>query len=255
LPGSTGGATFALNATLAALVSVVGWEDAVPRLVPRSRSVLVGGVVALLLCGCQGGVVLGGGSPAPTPTSTSSGAALPDSGGSTIGGSAEASFLGDPCNLITSEEVAAATGVAVLGVVRGEADPTTGHQVCAFEMDAGGATEAALGSYVGTVPGGELGSLIDGMGTAGGVVGVVIDPTDPDMMEGDSSEENDAPPPNIEAVTLDLGIGGVAVATPNGGAAFAATERATITIMNLIAGPTSTEIMTSLVTTAFARMS
>lgn len=225
-----------------------------PRSAHPARSLVLGCFVALLLSGCQGGIVLGGGSPAPTPTTTPSGGALPGIDGSTIGGSDGASFLGDPCNLITSDEVAAATGVAVLNVVRGESDPTTGHQVCAFVMDAGGATEAALGGYVGTT-GGELGSLIDGLGSAGAVVGVVIDPTDPDLMEGESTEENDAPPPNIEVVTLDLGIGGVAVATPNGGAAFAATDRATLTIMNLIAGPTSTAIMTELVTTAFARMS
>jgi len=243
-----------LNATSVALASVVIREDAVPLFAHRSHLLLVGGVVALLLSGCQGGVALGGGSPAPSPTTTPSGGALPGSDGSAISGSDEASFLGDPCNLITSEEVAAATGVAVLGVVRGESDPTTGHQLCAFVMDAGGATEAALGSYVGST-GGELGAIIDGMGSQGGVIGVIIDPTDPDLMEGDSNEENDPPPANIEVVSLDLGLGATAVATPNGGAAFAATSLATITIMNLIAGPTSTEIMTNLVTTAFARMS
>jgi hypothetical protein len=215
---------------------------------------LVATVAIALLAGCQSSTATLGGA-APTPTSSPSGGGASGDGSVPIGGSSSIGFLGDPCNLITAQEVTAATGVAVVAVVRGEPEAGTGRQICAFAMDAAGSTAAAMQGYVGFGGDSELGSLTTGLGTSGGVVGVIIDVTDPDMMSGSGDDGSDAPPPELDVRKLDLGISAVVVGTKNGGAAFAANEAATLTIMDLIAGPTSTDVMEKLLRTAFARMS
>ncbi|MEO8529055.1 MAG: hypothetical protein ABI435_08245 [Pseudolysinimonas sp.] len=198
-------------------------------------------LVVALLAGCQG-------ASAPSPTDSPSGGGLPGGSTDAVQGATKISPLGDPCALLTSDEITTATGVAVLGVVRGEVK-ADGTQLCAWAMDAEGSASAALAGFSGS----DLGPLISGLSSAGGAVGVQVRPTDPDMT-GSQGSDGGGTSPNVTVVALPLGLGGAAVATPNGGAAFAANATTTITVMKLIAGPATTTEMTDLITLAFGRL-
>lgn len=171
---------------------------------------------------------------------------------SDVEGEPVAGGLVDPCSLLSADEVAAATGVAVLSVIRG-AVQDDGSQLCAFAMDAQGSTAAAMAGVPGLPPQG-IGSVVNGLKAGGAVVGVQLSAQDPDDLIG-SDDESDPPPPEVQIEELQLGKAGFVVSTPNGGAAFAANEQnVLVTIMDLIAGPASSETLTTLVTTAYGRL-
>lgn len=214
-------------------------------------------LACLALAGCQGGA------PMPTPSSTpsASGDASDGSGvdpgdqvtptGATVIGD-----LGDPCALLTKGEIQKALGVAVLGVARGEVQPD-GSQVCAWAMDAGGSTAAALAPVMGTAPPlGKLGPVVDAMAGSGGVFGVVLQRSDPPDASEDDTEDGSTPDhPGVSFKKVQIGAGGVVVATPNGGAAFANDGiHTTLTLMDLIAGPSDADALESLLTKAYDRV-
>lgn len=229
-----------------------------------SRTLVVTGAALaamLLLAGCQGLPF-----PVPSPSGSASGGSGGSGGGSDSGGSADggdvdvsqvtgepaAGGLIDPCSLLTVEEVEAATGVGVLGVVRG-AVKSDGSQLCAYAMDAEGSAHSALSGSPLLPDDGSLGTLVNGLHGSGAAVGVLLSAQDPDAdLGGDGSEE---PPPQVQIKNLDLGKSSFVVATPNGGAGFAANnQNVLLTIMDLIAGPASTDTLESLVTSAYHRL-
>ena len=197
--------------------------------------------------------------PTPTPTNSGSGGGEVDNGGSstdldvsTVEGVEASGDLVDPCSLLTVEEVEAAFGVAVLKVVRGEVH-NDGSQICAYAMDAVGSTAAAMAGQPG-MPAGGLGDVVNALENGSAVVGVILSAQDPDADFSDSGDGEDTPA-EIQATPLDLGKGGVVVATPNGGTAIVANDtNVLLTIMDLIAGPASSDALTSLVTTAYGRL-
>ncbi len=192
----------------------------------------------------------------PTPTPTPSDGAAIDGDQPVPGGETAVGALGDPCLLLTKREIEDALGVPVIGVTRGALD-ADGTQLCAWALDAPGSTAAALGGFVGTIPGGEVGTLVDGLGTAGAVFGVILAPVDPSDIGSDSGDDSDPAPaePGVTIVKVDLGSGGAVIALPNGGAAFASDgTQTTLTLMDLIAGPSSADTLESLLTTAYNRL-
>jgi hypothetical protein len=213
-------------------------------------------LAALTLGGCQ--VV-------QFPTPSSSPSATGGSGGdgdanangdevdtSGVEGAEASGDLVDPCSLLTVDEVEAATGVKVLKVVRGEVH-ADGSQLCAYAMDAAGASETAMAGQPG-FPAGGLGDVINTLEAGTAAIGVQLSAQDPDTDLGDS-DPDDAPPPNLTTEKIDLGKGAVATATPNGGAAFAANEtNVLLTIMDLIAGPASIDTLKTLLVTAYGRL-
>jgi hypothetical protein len=217
-------------------------------------------VTSLVLTACQANLNLGIPTPSGSTTPAISGAG---DGGSASGGSANVDVskvtgadasgdLIDPCSLLSVDEVEAALGVAVLGVVRG-AVKSDGSQICAYAMKAPGSTAAALGGFVGSVDDGGFGTLINGLGTAGGVFGVTLSAQDPDQNLGDTS--GDAPPPEITITKVPLGKLGFVVSTPNGGSAVAANDtNVLLMLMDLIAGPSDSKALTTLLTTAYGRL-
>lgn len=222
----------------------------------RVGPVIVALTAALALAGCQS---LPMPTPSPTPTAVNDGGSSsgstspPDVDVSAVEGESPADGLVDPCSLLSVEEVQAATGVAVLGVVRG-AVQNDGSQICAFAMDATGSTAAALAGTPG-LPSGGLGDVVNTMKAGGAVIGVILSAQDPDDDYSATDDSGDAPPPEIQVTPLTLGKGGAVVATPNGGAAFVANDyNVVLTIMDLIAGPASTEALTSLVEAAYSRL-
>jgi hypothetical protein len=223
----------------------------------RSRiSFLIGALACLALAGCQGGA------PMPTPSSTPSASGASDGSGVDPGdqvtpsGATVIGDLGDPCALLTKSEIQKALGVAVLGLVRGEVQPD-GSQVCAWSMDAGGSTAAALGPVMGTVPPlGKLGPVVDAMAASGGVFGVVLQRSDPPDASDDGDDDGSTPDhPGVSIKKVQVGAGGAVVATPNGGAAFANDGIHTnLTLMDLIAGPSDGDALESLLTKAYNRL-
>ena len=217
-------------------------------------------VTSLLLTACQANLHLGSPTPSGSTTPAISGAG---DGGSTSGGSANVDVskvtgadasgdLIDPCSLLSVDEVEAALGVPVLGVVRG-AVKSNGSQLCAYAMKASGSTAAALGGFVGVGGDGGFGTLIKGLGSAGGVFGVTLSAQDPNRNLGDTG--GDASPPQITITKVPLGKAGFVVSTPNGGAAFAANDtNVLLTLMDLIAGPSDSKALTTLLTTAYGRL-
>jgi len=211
---------------------------------------------AIALTGCQSLKM-----PTPSPTATSGGGSSGQNGGGDAGavdvskvtGAEPSGDLIDPCSLLTTAEIEAATGVHVLGVVRG-AVHSDGSRVCAYAMDAGGAPASALAGVPALPTDTSVGSLVAGMKGAGGVVGVELSAQDPqDDYGGD--DNGDAPPPQLDVKKLGLGKGAVAVGTPNGGAAFAANPtNVLLTIMDLIEGPASADTLSTLLTTAYGRL-
>lgn len=227
----------------------------------RSVSFLAAAGVAILtlavaLTGCQSLSM-----PTPSPTATSGGTSSGQNGGSgadavdvsKVTGAEPSEGLVDPCTLLTTAEVEAATGVKVLGVVRG-AVHSDGSQVCAYAMDATGAPAAALAGVPGLPGDSSLGAVVNGMKGAGGVIGIILAAQDPEADYG-GSDSGDAPPPQLDVKKLSLGKGAVVVGTPNGGAGFAAnTANVLLTVMDLIAGPASTTTLSTLLTTAYHRL-
>ena len=206
--------------------------------------------LALLLAGCQS-------LPMPTPSPTASGGGASQDGDevdtSTVTGAEPADGLVDPCSLLTVGEIEAATGVSVTAVVRG-AVKDDGSQICAYAMDAEGATAAAMAGMPG-MPAGGLGDVVNGLEAGGAVVGVILSAQEPDVDYTGSDDPDDDPPPGLTTQQLDLGKGGVAVATPNGGAAIVANNyNVLLTIMDLIAGPADADSLASLARTAYGRL-
>ncbi|MEO7720429.1 MAG: hypothetical protein ABIS08_00775 [Pseudolysinimonas sp.] len=214
-------------------------------------------VTALALTGCQSGTAsmpVPSGTPSPSATGIE-GVADPDDlvppAGATVVGK-----LGDPCSLLTRTEVAKALGVAVLAVVRGKV-MSDGGQVCSFAMDAPGSTAAALGGFVGFLGPTDPGKVIDGLGTSGGVFGVVLQPADPSDAggSGDDGGDDGGNPPGVTRTPVQLGGGGVVISTPNGGAAVVNDGiRTNILLMDLVAGPSDPAALQKLLTTAYNRL-
>lgn len=212
--------------------------------------------LAISLAGCQSL-----GMPTPSPTATSGGSSSGQGGGSDadavdvskVTGAEPSDGLVDPCTLLTTAEIEAATGVKVVGVVRG-AVQSDGSQICAYAMDAAGAPASALAGTPGLPGNSSLGAVVNGMKAAGGVIGVVLAAQDPEADYG-GGDSGDAPPPQLDVKKLSLGKGAVVVGTPNGGAGFAAnTTNVLLTVMDLIAGPASTTTLSTLLTTAYHRL-
>jgi len=223
----------------------------------RSLAGLVILVATIALSGCQSLKM-----PTPSPTATSGGAGSSGQNNSTESGAVDVSKvtgaepsdgLIDPCTLLTPAEIEAATGVRVVGVVRG-AVHSDGSQLCAYAMDAEGAPASAMAGVPALPSDNALGALVAGMKGAGGVVGVQLSAQDPqDDYSGDA--DGDAPPPQLDVKKLTLGKGAVAFGTPNGGAAFAANPaNVLLTIMDLISGPASAETLSTLLKTAYGRL-
>ena len=209
---------------------------------------------ALLLTACQA-VQL----PSPTPTAPADGGAGGAAGNdvdvSEVTGDPPADGLVDPCSLLTVDEIEAATGVAVLGVVRG-AVKSDGSQLCAYAMDAEGSTHSALAGTPLLPDDGGVGSVVNGLKAGSAAVGVLLSEQDPDMDLG-SDDEGDGgdQPPGVTIQQLSLGKGAFVAATPNGGAAIAANpQNVLLTIMDLIAGPADASALASLLTAAYGRL-
>jgi hypothetical protein len=217
-------------ATLCTLVALAGCQS-LPFPVPSGSG-------SASPQGGQGSGQSGGGSGGDVDTSAVTGAPVADG-------------LVDPCSLLTLAEIEAATGVSVTAIVRG-ALQTDGSQICAYAMDAQGATASAMAGIPG-MPAGGLGDEINGLEAGGAVVGVIVSAQDPNV-DYSAADDGDTPS-QIQAETLALGKGGVAIGTPNGGAAFVANDHnVLLTIMDLIAGPASVEGMKTLATTAYLRL-
>jgi hypothetical protein len=212
-------------------------------------------LAALSLGGCQSLPF-----PTPTPTVSGGGGGEVDTGGggtdvdvSAVEGVEASGDLVDPCSLLSAAEVEAALGVAVLKVVRGEVHDD-GSQICAYAMDAVGSTAAAMAGQPG-MPAGGFGDVINTLENGSAVVGVILSAQDPDTDFSDTGDDDDEAPAQIQATPLDLGKGGMVVATPNGGTAIVANDtNVLLTIMDLIAGPADSVALTSLVTTAYGRL-
>lgn len=211
-------------------------------------------VAALSLGGCQSLPF-----PTPTPTVSGGGGGEVGNGGSgtevdvsAVEGAEATGDLVDPCSLLSVDEIEAALGVAVLKVVRGEVH-ADGSQICAYAMDAEGSTAAAMAGQPG-MPSGGLGDVVNALENGTAVVGVILSAQDPDSDFSDAGDDEETPA-EIQATPLDLGKGGVVVATPNGGTAIVANDtNVLLTIMDLIAGPANSDALTSLVTTAYGRL-
>ncbi|MEO8094279.1 MAG: hypothetical protein ABI632_05010 [Pseudolysinimonas sp.] len=199
----------------------------------------------------------------PSPTdSGSGGSGGTDGSGNSAGGDVDVSQvtgdpvsdgLIDPCSLLTVAEIEAATGVTVLQVVRG-AVKNNGSQLCAYAMDAEGSTHAALAGSPLVPDDGGLLSVVNGLKGGGAAIGVLLSAQDPDT-DYSGGDDSGAPSPQIDIQKLDLGKGGFAIATPNGGAAIAANpQNVLLTIMDLIAGPSSSASLSSMLTAAYGRL-
>ncbi len=217
-------------------------------------SLLIALTVSIGIAGCQSAPM-----PVPSPTPTASGTG-PDGAVSeddlvVPAGSTTVGDFGDPCLLLKKSEIEKALGVAVLGVARGELKED-GSQLCAWAMDAEGSSAAALGGFVGTVPG-DFGAVVDGLGTGGAAFGVFVGPVDSaDLGSDDSGDTGDSQPaPGVNIVKVNVGSSGAVVTTPNGGAAFTSDGiRTLLTLMDLITGPPSADALELLLTTAYNRL-
>lgn len=210
---------------------------------------------AVLLSACQGVPF-----PSPTPSALgdgSGGTGATDVDVSEVTGDPPAEGLVDPCSLLTVDEIEAATGVAVLGVVRG-AVKSDGSQLCAYAMDAEGSTHSALAGTPLLPDDGGIGSVVNGLKAGSAAVGVLLSEQDPDTDLGAGDEgdgDGEGQPPGVTIQQLSLGKGAFVAATPNGGAAIAANpQNVLLTIMDLIAGPADPSALASLLTAAYGRL-
>lgn len=220
----------------------------------RRGAIVVALGLGITLAGCQGSVSMPVPSGSATSSHTPSAAAFPSEDDLiTPGGSTVIGKLGDPCALLNKSEIEKALGVAVLRVVRGSVD-ADGTQYCAWAMDAPGSTAAALGAFVGTLPSGGFGDVVNGLGGSGGVFGVVLTPGD-GSGAGDEAPSEDGSPPGTTIRKLKMGGGGVVIASQSGGAAVVYDGiRTNLMLMDLVAGPASADALSSLLTLAYDRL-
>jgi hypothetical protein len=200
----------------------------------------------------------------PTPEGSSTPSPVPaDAGGEgegggeegdPIGGVPEIGPLGDPCKLLSRDDVEDALGVKVLAIARGKLGADEG-QMCAYAVDAPGVT-SGLPPNLGLDPSeGTLGPFMVAFEEAGkgGAFGVhlgVVDPNDIDSGPGD-----DEPDPNVTITKVDVGFDGVVVTTPNGGSAFTWDGiRVQILLMDLITGTPDADALTDLLRTAYGQL-
>lgn len=214
------------------------------------RFLAVAFAALLLLSGCTAS-----GSPSPgTEAPPTLGSQPPETAPSDAPtGSSAIGSLGDPCELLTSDEVAAATGHAVLAVVRGEAG-ADGTQSCAWAVDAPGVT-AGMAAAFGIDPSApEIGPFLSSLQEGGstGMVGIVV--TRVDAPVGDDSGDGGPADPNVVVTEVPIGEKALVVSTPNGGAGFCYVGAdVAIQLMWLIQGTPTPATLASTLTVAYDR--
>jgi hypothetical protein len=174
-----------------------------------------------------------------------------------IQGDAAIGPLGDPCALLTADEVSKATGFTVTAVTRGKA--TTNDkgplQNCVY-LTNGPSLAGPLAAALGAMAGQNSSTVATAVKAAGGVVGVTlstVDPTKVAAAAGQSGAGSTQAGVTVKQLT-DLGAFAAVISLPTGSAAFAAKGSTAITVMVLIDGKISADGTEQMLRASYAKV-
>jgi hypothetical protein len=165
--------------------------------------------------------------------------------------------FGDPCALLTADEVSAATGFTVTGITRGKVttSSTGPSQNCVYLTD-GPSLVGPLASALGAMSGQDPTAVSDAVTAAGGLVGVTlsgVDPNDATADPGDTSGDPTEPGVGVKRIT-DLGPSAAVITLPSGAAAFAAKGTTVLMLMVLIDGQISADGTEQMLRSAYGKV-
>jgi hypothetical protein len=193
------------------------------------------------------------------PTSTAAGGttAEPNTSGLDIQGETAIGPFGDPCALLTADEVSAATGFTVTGITRGKVtgNDTDPAQNCVYLTD-GPALAGAMAGALGAMAGQDPTAVTNAVNAAGGLVGVTlsgVDPADSTPDPEDSGDNSTEPGVGVKMIT-DLGPSAAVITLPSGAAALAAKGTTVLMLMVLIDGQISADGTEQMLRSAYGNL-